>query len=453
MLLHSLLVLAFTTRVITWKEIGVQKMDVSFSAKKLRSSATLAINELITLLRERGEQILHLGFGESPFPVHRLVRDALCENSWRQKYLSTQGIPPLREEISGFYQKMFGLQYAPEQIVVGPGSKPLMFAALAALDGPIFLPAPSWVSYQHMGKYLDRDIHHIPTRVDESYRLNPQALLDAIEHNFPDPAQQKILVLNYPCNPTGHSFSAQQLKALANVAREQNIVVVSDEIYALTHFRDQEHHSISKFYPEGTLVTGGLSKDRSLGGYRLGVLLLPAEEKTLLRSILAVGSEIWSSVSAPIQYAGIEAYRTDTELIAYIRDCASVHELAIRYVHRRLEAGEISCPRPMGGFYLFPDWNKHKNALREQGINTSGELAQHLLKNRLVSSLPGSEFGMSPNHLSLRLAAVDYDGQTAIESFMKDKDSAFEDPDRFVISIAPNLVKASEQLIDFTTGL
>ncbi|MFX1272981.1 MAG: aminotransferase class I/II, partial [Promethearchaeota archaeon] len=91
-------------------------MEVSFSAKRLRQSATLAINELITTLREQGEQILHLGFGESPFPVHQLVRNALCENSWRQKYLSTQGILPLREQVSEFYQEMFDLKYSAAQI-------------------------------------------------------------------------------------------------------------------------------------------------------------------------------------------------------------------------------------------------------------------------------------------------------------------------------------------------
>ncbi|MFX0053902.1 MAG: pyridoxal phosphate-dependent aminotransferase [Candidatus Hermodarchaeota archaeon] len=428
-------------------------MEVSFSAKRLRQSATLAINELITTLREQGEQILHLGFGESPFPVHQLVRNALCENSWRQKYLSTQGILPLREQVSEFYQEMFDLKYSAAQIIVGPGSKPLMFAALAALAGNLFLPAPSWVSYQHMGKYLDREIHHITTSLDESYRLTPEALLKALEEQSPISSEQKILVLNYPCNPTGHSFSAQQLKALARVAREHNVIVISDEIYALTHCRDQEHHSIAEYYPEGTIITGGLSKDRSLGGYRLGVLLLPQDEMDLLRSILAVGSEVWSSVSAPIQYAGIEAYRTDTELVGYIQDCAIIHELVTRHVHRRIQAGGISCPQPAGGFYLFPDWNKHKDVLRARGIETSRELANHLLKTRLVSSLPGSEFGMPSDHLSLRLATVDYDGQTAIESFTKDRDTALEDPDRFAISIAPNLVMASDRLIEFTTNL
>ncbi|MBY8998402.1 MAG: aspartate aminotransferase, partial [Candidatus Thorarchaeota archaeon] len=115
-------------------------MDISLSAKQTAPSATLAINELITASREHGEQVYHMGFGESPFPVHSLIQKALCDNSRHQSYLPTQGLFQLRLQISKFYKTMFDLRYSPEQIVVGPGSKSLMFAALAALDGPIFLP-------------------------------------------------------------------------------------------------------------------------------------------------------------------------------------------------------------------------------------------------------------------------------------------------------------------------
>jgi aspartate aminotransferase len=428
-------------------------LKVSFSAKQIVPSATLAINELIVTIRERGEPVYHMGFGESPFPVHSLIRKALCDNSWRQRYLPTQGIRELREQVSQFYKTMFDLDYAQDQVVIGPGSKPLMFAALTALDGPIFLPAPSWVSYQHMGRFLSRDVHHIVTHSENCYRLEPELLELALRAFSPDRDQQKVLVLNYPCNPTGHTFSSQQLKEIADVAREHNVIVVSDEIYALTHFRDQEHHSIAKFYPEGTLITSGLSKDRSLGGYRLGTLLLPPDEKQLLRSIIAVGSEIWSSVSAPIQYAGIEAYRTDTKIVDYIRDCATVHELVTRYVYNRIHAMGVSCPYPQGGFYLFPDWNAQRETLHKTGITTSKELAKHLLTDWSVASLPGSEFGMPPDDLSLRLAAVDYDGEAAFNLFLKRQKHAEKNPEEFVLEVAPRVAIACDQLEKFTLGL
>jgi aspartate/methionine/tyrosine aminotransferase len=428
-------------------------VDISISAKQIAPSATLAINELISSLRGRGEQVYHMGFGESPFPVHELIREALCDNSWRQSYLPTQGIFQLRDQISKFYKTVFDLQYSPEQIVVGPGSKSLMFAALTALDGPIFLPAPSWVSYQHIGHFLSRDVHHMITNSKNSYRLEPELLTNALKEHAPDPIQQKLLVLNYPCNPTGHSFSTQQLRELVDVARENNVIILSDEIYALTHFRDQEHHSIAEFYPEGTLITGGLSKDRSLGGYRLGVLLLPEGENHLLRTILALGSEVWSSAPAPIQYAAIEAYRTDTGIVEYINDCTTIHEVVTRYVYNRIHTMGLTCPSPQGAFYLFPDWNKHREVLRTKGITTSHELAQHLLENYHVSSLPGSEFGMPPEDLCLRLATVDYKGDFALELFSTKKETLMKNPDQFVASIAPSVVEGCNQVERFTSQL
>ncbi len=428
-------------------------MELSLASKKLAPSATLAMNELIAAKREKGEKVYHMGFGQSPFPVHRLVRKALCDNSWRQNYLSTQGILPLRQTVSAFYKEMFRLDYGPDQIVVGPGSKPLMFAALTVLDGPIFLPAPSWVSYQHMGRFLDRDVHHIRTTSADSYRLTPEALDHALKEHAPDKREQKILVLNYPSNPTGHTYDADQLKEIAQVAREHKVIVLSDEIYALTHFNDQSHHSIAEFYPENTLVTGGLSKDRSLGGYRLGVLLLPKGEKELLRTILAVASEIWSSVASPIQYAAIEAYRTDTGLVEYIRECAGVHELVTRYVFARLQRAGVTCPHPQGAFYLFPDWNNRRESLAKLGVKSSADLARYLLEKYLVSSLPGSEFGMVPQDLCLRLATVDYDGEAALRRLHRSPDAACKKPDKFVEAVAPSVVEACKRLEEFSRSL
>ncbi|NHJ14178.1 MAG: aminotransferase class I/II-fold pyridoxal phosphate-dependent enzyme [Candidatus Thorarchaeota archaeon] len=435
------------------KEQRLKHLELSLASKKLPPSATLAMNELIAAKRESGEMIYHMGFGQSPFPVHPLVRKALCKNSWRQDYLPTQGVHHLRQTVSEFYRTLFSLEYTPEQIVIGPGSKPLMFAALTALNGPIFLPAPSWVSYQHMGHFLDRDVYHVRTTSEDSYRLTPETLQNSIKENTPDKSKQKVLVLNYPCNPTGHSFDASHLKELAEIAKENNMLVLSDEIYALTHFRDHEHQSMAKFYPEGTLITGGLSKDRSLGGYRLGVLLLPAGEKELLRAILAIGSEIWSSVASPIQYAAIEAYRTDTGLVEYIRDCAGVHEIVTRYSYQRLRNAGVSCPYPKGGFYLFPDWNSQRASLNSLGVTTSNELAHYLLKEYLVSSLPGSEFGMPPSDLCLRLATVDYDGSMALRRFRRDQTAAHHAPEKFVLKVAPSVVEACNRLERFSSAL
>lgn len=428
-------------------------MDLSSVAWQLPQSSTLAMNELVSQLRAQGEEIFNLGFGESPFPVHPRILKALTDNAWRRNYTPTQGVFALREQVSVFYQTMFGMNIGPEQIVIGPGSKALLFAALAALDGPMFLPAPSWVSYQQMGRFLGKDVYHIPTNRDNSYQLTPNALEEALEHAHLPDRQQKILVLNYPCNPTGQTYSKWQLRELALVARERNIVILSDEIYALTSYQNQRHHSIAEYYPEGTLVFGGISKDRSLGGYRLGVLLLPEDEPSVLNSIIGIASEIWSCVSVPLQYAAIEAYSTDKEIVNFIRRCAMIHESVTGYACNVIQNANIDCPSPQGAFYLFPNWNRYRMPLKRKGISTSNDLSEHLLRNSKVASLPGSYFGMPENSLSLRIATVDYDGVTALEHFEEEGKTAISNPEIFVTKIAPRVVEACTRLAKFTDQL
>ena len=425
-------------------------LELSPFAKEAKPSATLAINERIVKKRAAGEKILHMGFGESPFPVHPNVRKALCDNSDKKSYLPTQGILPLRERISSFYQKMFKLEYLPDQICVGPGSKILLFAALAALDGPLLLPAPSWVSYQHQSRLLQKEVVAVETSVENSYRVTPESFEDAIQETSTYPSKQKLLLLNYPCNPTGHSFSASQLKELAAVARDYNVIILSDEIYGLTSYTEQEHHSIAEYYPEGTLVFGGLSKDRSLGGYRVGVVLLPEGQDELLRTMVSIGSETWSCVVAPIQYAAIEAYKANAEIINYIKDCAMIHEIVTKYAHHRLMDSGIRCPPPQGAFYLFPDWNEYRETLTGKSIDTSDELSNVLIDFWNVACLPGSEFGMPIDYLCVRLAIVDYNGETALNTFQEDHKGAIVNPELFIKKVAPRIVETCDQLEKFT---
>ncbi|MHA2212557.1 MAG: pyridoxal phosphate-dependent aminotransferase [Candidatus Thorarchaeota archaeon] len=428
-------------------------MHLSERIEQLKPSATLAINEQIRRRRAEGEKILHMGFGESPFPVHPRIRKALCENAGSKGYTSTQGILPLRKQICTFYRKMFGLDFLPEQVVVGPGSKTLVFGALMALDGPLLLPAPSWVSYQHQAKLAGKEVLHITTSPEDSYRLTPDQLEQTLRETSMKPDSQKILLLNYPCNPTGHSFTDGQLKELAEVARDNNIVVLSDEIYGLISYGFHRHHSIADFYPEGTLVSGGMSKDRSLGGYRVGVLLLPPGETDLLKSIVSLGSETWSCVSAPIQHAAVEGYSTDSEITQYILDCSSIHEAITTYVHRRIEASGVRCPQPKGAFYLFPDWNEHNEKMSKLGNTTSLDLANRLLRDYNVAALPGSAFGMPPENLCLRLATVDYDGANALNQLIKKKSALVNDVEQFVLAVAPRVFEACSMLDRFTTDV
>ncbi|TFG08216.1 aminotransferase class I/II-fold pyridoxal phosphate-dependent enzyme [Candidatus Thorarchaeota archaeon] len=425
-------------------------MLLNDASKKMRHSATLTMNETVKQLRKSGKEVFHLGFGESPFPTHPYIRKALCDNAHQRSYLPTQGILPLREQVSAFYESNYNLHVSPDQVVVGPGSKILLFDAMMALQGPLFVPTPSWVSYDDQARLLGKEVHYIKTDYESSYLLAAEGFEDALLKHHSSTEDQKLLVINYPNNPTGQSYSKSQLKELADVARRYNVVILSDEIYALLSYQNHEHHSIAEFYPEGTLVTGGLSKDRAAGGFRVGVIILPAEEPGLLESMRTIASNTWSCLAAPMQYAAIEAYRPNPEISNYIKDSTTVCEIVTKYIHRRLQSLDIRCLPPKGAFYLFPDWNADRDKLASKGIKTSTDISDRLLQDWSVATLPGSDFGMAPSELCVRIATVDYDGKFALDQYKRDSKMVLSQPDLFVTKVAPHLIESMEILEKFT---
>src|SRR5690606_35346133 len=191
----------------------------------------------------------------------------------------------------------------------------------------------------------------------------------------------QILLLNSPNNPTGQMLHCGQLEEIARYAREHELILLSDEIYGLTSYEQNTHVSIAREYPEGTVVLGGLSKHLSLGGWRLGVALVPQGEagKWLIRAMRTIATDTWSSVTAPVQYAAIVAYSGDPDIEAYIEECTTLHAIRTRYLWRHLDEMGITCAPPEGGFYLFPNFDRWRHPLAARGIHTSDDLAAYLL--------------------------------------------------------------------------
>ena len=185
------------------------------------------------------------------------------------------------------------------------------------------------------------------------------------------------------------------------------MLVISDEIYALTAYGDVRHRSIASYYPEGTIVTGGLSKHLSLGGWRLGVAVLPPGElgARIGRCMSSVAGAVWTTATAPVQHAAIVAYSDDPEIDAYIDACAAIHGRVTRYLYDLLLSLDVPCAEPSGAFYLYPSFRPWRDALRaKHGVETCRELAEVLLREQQIATLPGSDFGSAPHHLALRLA-------------------------------------------------
>ncbi len=385
-------------------------VPLSLQIRGLPKSPTIEINERSVELAQAGREVFRLGLGQSPFPVPTPVVEALRENAARKEYLPTRGLPQLREAVADYHRRRHGTGCSADDVLIGPGSKELMFLLQVVYYGDVLIPSPGWVSYAPQAQIVGRQVQFLHTTRESGWKLAPEQLDKAC---LPDPGRPRILVLNYPSNPTGGTYTAAEVKALAEVAERYGVVVLSDEIYGELHHRG-EHVSIERVYPHGTIVSSGLSKWCGAGGWRLGTFAFPEALRWLLEAMEAVASETFTSTSAPIQYAAVTAFQGGLEIERYLWHARHILAALGGEIARRLRACGGDLDDPEGGFYLFPDFGSCRARLRSRGIRSSPEFCQRLLDDTGVAILPGSVFGRDPGELSARIAYVDFDGAQAL---------------------------------------
>ena len=408
--------------------------------KNLIPSSTLRMNELSQQLEQTGKTIYKLGFGQSPFPVPAIMVKALQQYAAQKSYLPVTGLPELRTVIAQYYQRSQQLSCEAENILVAPGSKMLLYATQLAYDADLLLPAPSWVSYAPQAQIIGRKTHWLPTTEADGWRLMPVVLDDFCKQD----SKAKILVLNYPNNPVGNTYTAEHLKALALVAQQHKIIILSDEIYGELNHNDT-HVSIAQFYPEGTIITSGLSKWAGAGGWRFGTAVFPNELKNLQKVVQTIASETYSSTAAPIQYAAIEAYKEHPELETYRIHARRILRVIGHYIYQRLHDMGITTPKPEGGFYCFINFEQHRTLLQTRGITNSAALSEAVLNQAHVAMLPGVDFGRQPEELVFRIAYVDFDGVQALNA-VRDSYQNKELDAAFIKKYAPKIVASMDSL-------
>jgi len=410
------------------------------------ASATVAINERCDALRAAGRRVFKLGLGQSPFPVPPRVVQALRDHAHQKDYLPVRGLPALRQAVAAYHERRDGVARGAEDVLVGPGSKELMFLLQLVYYGDLVIPTPAWVSYAPQARVIGRQVRLIDTQPEQAWRLTAGRLEQLCQE---DPARPRIVILNTPDNPTGGSYSRHELRALAEVSQRYRVVLLSDEIYGELH-HGGDHFSIASLYPEGTIISSGLSKWCGAGGWRLGTFLFPPGMRWLLDAMAAIASETFTSTCAPVQYAAVAAFQEDPETESYLRSSRRILGALGGWVHGRLVAAGLECARPQGGFYLFPDFSPAIGNLGAVGIADSLSLCERLLEDTGVAILPGAVFGRPPTELTARLAYVDFDGEAALEA-AAGQDGALDEA--FLRRHCGAVVEATERVVGWLEGL
>jgi aspartate/methionine/tyrosine aminotransferase len=371
-------------------------------------SATLAANEDIDRRRRAGERVLHLAFGEAGLPVHPALRDRLAGAAERNGYGPVAGASELRTAAAGYWTRR-GLPTDPELVVCGPGSKSLLYGLLLAIGGDIVLPMPSWVSYAAQAELVGSRPILVPAPPGGGGVPDPDLVAGAVRRARAQGRTVNSLLVTLPDNPTGRLAGRETIARLVEIARELDLMIISDEIYRdVVHDPAMPFTSAADLAPERTIITTGLSKSLALGGWRIGVARLPAGGHTLHRSLLAVASEIWSAPAAPVQEAAAYAFDEPQELLARIEQARRLHGTVARAVHERFTGIGADVPVPQGGFYLYPD-------LSHLRLGGSAEITKILLEEHGIGVLPGHAFGDDPAAARVRVAVSLLYGETAEE--------------------------------------
>ncbi len=385
-------------------------MKLAARISQVSPSLTLAIAAKAKAMKAEGIDVCSFSAGEPDFdsPAHVKAAAQRALDEGKTKYGPATGEPKLRQAIARKLQSENNLDYQAENIIVTNGGKHSLFNLMQALIEPgdeVIIPAPYWVSYPEMVKLVGGTPVIVMTDEKTGYKIQPEALRNAIT------PKTKLFVLNSPSNPTGMVYTPEEIKALAEVIVDKDILVVSDEIYEKIVYDGVKHLSIGSLNEEifaRTIVSNGFAKGYSMTGWRLGYLAAPVE---LIKAATTVQGHSTSNVCTFAQYGAIAALEES-------QDC--VEEMRQAFAKRRKVMLEkinaipgLSCSQPDGAFYLFPDISK-------TGLK-SLDFCKTLLEEHQVAVIPGVAFG-ADNNIRLSYAtdmATIEKGMDRLEKFVK----------------------------------
>ena len=367
----------------------------------MQESQTMRITGLAKQMKAEGKDIISLSAGEPDFPTPDFVAQAgidAIKNGFT-RYTANAGIPELKEAVVEKFKRDNSIEFAQNQIIISSGGKQTLANALLSLceeGDEVIIPAPFWVSFPEMARLAGAEPVIVPTSIESGYKMRPEQLEAAITE------RTKVLILNSPSNPSGAVYSESEVRALMAVLEGREIFVISDEMYDQIVYGDVEPFSPARI-PEirdWVIVSNGVSKTYSMTGWRIGFLAGP---KWLIDACGKIQSQTTSNANSIGQMAAVAALTGDQEVT---RERRAEFEKRRDYMYKALnEIPGITTTLPDGAFYIFPSISgllgKIFNGKEMKG---STDVAEYLLVDHYVATVPGEAFG-APENLRLSYAA------------------------------------------------
>ena len=370
-------------------------MELSKLARELKPSATLAITAKAKEMKSQGIDVIGFGAGEPDFDTPENIKEFAkrsIDNGFT-KYTAASGIDELKNAIISRIKEDYNVEYEKKEIFVGSGAKHVLynlFQVLLDLNDEVIIPAPYWVSYPEQVRIAGGKPVILTTEQSNGFKVKPSEIENVITD------KTKILVLNYPSNPTGVTFTKEELVEIANLAEKNDLIIISDEIYDKTLYSETKHTSfvqINDSIKDRTILVNGVSKTYSMTGWRIGYA---AGNKKVLAAMNNLAGQSTSNPTSIAQKASVEAFSGPQD---------KVNEMVVEFKKRRdfickelNNINGISCLVPDGAFYVFPDISYYFGKEYKNGkIENSVDFADFLLNEAKVAVVPGIEFGSDKN--------------------------------------------------------
>ncbi|MDR2191641.1 MAG: pyridoxal phosphate-dependent aminotransferase [Endomicrobium sp.] len=374
---------------------------ISKRVQAVKPSLTLAIDAKAKHLKQQGLDIVNFGVGEPDFDTPQNIKDAAIKaiNEGFTKYCPVAGTPELKNAVIEKLRRDNSLEYKPEEIIVSCGAKHSLYNLFQTVideDDEIVIPAPYWVSYTDMAMLAGGRPVIINTGDKNNFKITPQTLEKVVN------SKTKALVLNSPSNPTGATYSKEELESIADICIKNNILIISDEIYEKLTYNDFRFTSIAQISQKAkdiTIVINGVSKAYSMTGWRIGYA---AGSTEIIKGMEKIQSQSTSNAASISIKAAVEALNGKQDDVEMMR---KEFEKRRDYIVERLNnIKEITCLKPNGAFYVFPNISALLGkTYGDKTVNTDMELADYLLVQAKIAVVPGSAFG-TPGYIRISYA-------------------------------------------------